>query len=159
MSDSKTNAMRILDRAGARYETVLYDCAVFRDAEHAAEASGVDLALMYKTLVGIGKSERYCVIVVPAGGEADLKKAAKALGEKSIELIPVKDINRVTGYERGGCSPLGLRRQCKIVVDASVLSKGEVYISGGRIGCSIGLDPRDLVSVSGAVVADIVHTV
>lgn len=156
MSEQKTNAMRILDQHRIGYKVILYECDTFIDAVHASEVSGIPIDLDYKTLVGQGKSEKYCVMVVPACSEVDLKKAAKALEEKSIELIPVKEINKVTGYVRGGCSPLGIKRVCKIVIDCSVLDHDVVYVSGGRIGCTIRLAPNDLINVTGAIVADVV---
>lgn len=155
MGDQKTNAMRILDQNHIPYSVTIYDCEDFIDAVHASEVSGVPIASTYKTLIGQGKSERYCIMVVPALSELDLKKAAKALGEKSIELIPVKDINKITGYVRGGCSPLGIKRVCKIVIDSSVFDHEKIHISGGRLGCTISLDPKDLVHVMNAVVEDI----
>ncbi len=155
MGDQKTNAMRILDQNHILYGVIIYDCDDFIDAVHASEVSGVPISSTYKTLVGQGKSEKYCIMVVPALSELDLKKAAKALAEKSIELIPVKDINKVTGYVRGGCSPLGIKRACKIVIDSSIFDHEKIHISGGRVGCTLSLDPKDLVHVTNAIVEDI----
>ncbi|UAL07372.1 MAG: Cys-tRNA(Pro) deacylase [Candidatus Methanogranum gryphiswaldense] len=156
MSEQKTNAMRILDQQHVEYSVILYECGEFIDAIHASEISGIPTEVTYKTLVGQGKSEKYCVIVVPANSEVDLKKVAKALDEKFIELIPVKDINKITGYVRGGCSPLGIKKACKIVIDCSVFNHDKVYVSGGRIGCTICLGSKDLVDATGAIVADVV---
>ena len=86
----------------------------------------------------------------------DMNKAAKAVGEKSIDLIPVKDINRITGYVRGGCSPLGIKRQCRIVIHESAKDLENIYVSGGKLGCTIFLNPFDLAKAAKAEFADIV---
>ncbi len=157
MGSLKTNAMRILDRHNVCYEVITYDCDEFVNAVKASKVSGVPLDSTYKTLVGQGKSERYCAIVLPADSEADLKKVAKVLGEKSVELIPVKEINNVTGYVRGGCSPLGIKRSCKVVIDSSVNEHERIFISGGRLGCTLCIKPGDLIMVSDAFVNDVIQ--
>ena len=105
----KTNAMRILDKNKIFYETINYECDEFIDGLHTAEKTGAPVEQSFKTLVAQGKSKEYYVLVIPIAEEVDLKKAAKVLGEKSIEMIHVKDITKVTGYVRGGCSPLGMK--------------------------------------------------
>ena len=156
MAETRTNAMRILDRMGIDYGTLYYDVEEFISGNDAAERSGVPEDLDFKTLIAQGKSERYCVFVLPVSHELDMKKAARSVGEKSVDLIPVKDINRITGYVRGGCSPLGIKRNCKIVIDSSALAHDTVYVSGGKIGCSIYLRPEDLAKAAGASFADII---
>ena len=106
----KTNAMRILDKNKISYETINYECDEFIDGLHTAEKTGAPVEQSFKTLVAQGKSKEYYVLVIPIAEEVDLKKAAKVLGEKSIEMIHVKDITKVTGYVRGGCSPLGMKK-------------------------------------------------
>lgn len=156
MSEQKTNAMRILDQHNIPYGTLYYECDEFKDGVDVAIKTNVPLEQDFKTLVAQGKSEKYCVFVLPVNHEMDMKKAAKAVDEKSVNLIPVKDINRITGYVRGGCSPLGIRRVCRTVVHESAKDFDTIYISGGRLGCTISLSPDDLVSVVNGSFADIV---
>ena len=144
----KTNAMRILDRHKVAYEILNYECDEFIDGLHTAELTGAPVEQTYKTLVMQGKSKAYYVFVVQIAEEVDLKAAARAAGEKSVEMIHVKDITKITGYVRGGCSPLGMKKQFPTILDKS-------YISGGRIGTSMALSPADLVAVTGAAYADI----
>lgn len=101
----------------------------------------------FKTLIVQGKSKEYYVVVIPIALEIDLKKAAKAVGEKSVELIHVKDITKVSGYVRGGCSPLGMKKQYATIIHESALAYEEIYVSGGRIGTTLKLNPRDLAEV------------
>ena len=103
----------------------------------------------------VGKSNAYYVFVIPIDKEIDMKKAAKEVNEKNIEMIHVKDINKVTGYIRGGCTPIGMKKQYKTVLHKSILEFEEVIISGGRIGAQIFIKPQDLIQVTGATVADI----
>ena len=152
----KTNAMRILDQKGIPYGTVTYQCDGFISGVEVAKKTGVPMERMFKTLVAQGKSEKYHVFVIPVDKELDMKKAARAVSEKSVELIPVKDINRITGYVRGGCSPLGIKRQCRIVIHSSCNDIDEICVSAGILGCSITLKPGDLVRAADAAVTDIV---
>jgi Cys-tRNA(Pro)/Cys-tRNA(Cys) deacylase len=154
--EPKTNAMRILDQHKVPYEVHTYECQTFVDGIEAAKAAGVPDGLMYKTLVAQGKSERYSVFVLPVAAEMDMKKAARAVEEKSVDLIPVKDINRITGYVRGGCSPLGIKRVCRIVIDISAEKLPAFYISGGRIGCIISADPKAVAEIANAKFEDLV---
>ncbi len=112
----KTNAMRILDRQKIKYEVLQYECDEFIDGLHTAEKTGAPVEQSFKTLVAQGKSKQYYVLVLPIAEEVDLKKAAKAVGEKSIEMIHVKDITAVSGYVRGGCSPIGMKKQYPTVI-------------------------------------------
>ncbi len=152
----KTNAMRILDKYRISYEIITYECDTFVDGITAAEKSGVPVEQTFKTLVAVGKSGQYYVFVIPAANELDFKAAAKTVQEKSVELIPVKDITKITGYVRGGCSPIGMKKQYKTVVQKSALSLEKIAISAGHIGTSVLLNPNDLVTASGAVFADVV---
>ena len=110
----------------------------------------------FKTLVVQGKSGNYYVIVVPIAEEVNLKTAAKVLGEKSIEMIHVKDITKITGYVRGGCSPLGMKKAYQTILHESAVKYDVIYISGGRIGSTIKLNPADLVKVTKAQMADVI---
>lgn len=105
----KTNAMRILDKNKIDYNIIQYECDEFIDGLHTAELTGAPVEQSFKTLVMQGKSKQYYVFVIPIADEVDLKAAAKAVSEKSVEMLPVKDITAVTGYVRGGCTPLGMK--------------------------------------------------
>ena len=150
----KTNAVRILDRNHISYELITYECGEFIDGLHAAAITGAPVEQSYKTLVMRGKSGRYYVFVLPIAKEVDLKAAARAVSEKSVEMIPVKEITTVTGYVRGGCSPLGMKKQFPTVIDASAQAFDKIYVSGGRIGTSILLNPLKLAQVIGAEFAE-----
>lgn len=151
----KTNAMRILDRNKIAYEMILYECDEFIDGLHTAEITGAPVEQSFKTLVMKGKSNQHYVFVIPIAEEVDLKAAAKAAGEKSIEMIPVKDITAVTGYVRGGCSPLGMKKQFPTFVHETAASFDKIYISGGRIGTTIVVNPADLMKIIKGSYADL----
>lgn len=153
--EAKTNAMRMLDRAKIAYEVINYDCEEFIDGVHVAEKTGVPVEQSFKTLVMRGKSGRHYVFVLPVAAEADLKEAARAVGEKSLEMLHVKDINRITGYIRGGCSPLGMKKQFPTVIHGSAREYDKIYISGGRIGVTVAMAPEALAELTGAEFADI----
>ena len=150
----KTNAMRILDKNKIPYETITYVYDAFIDGLHTAEKTGAPVEQSFKTLVARGKSKEYYVLVLPIAEEVDLKAAAKVLGEKSIEMIHVKDITAVTGYVRGGCSPLGMKKQYKTIIQESAEKYSEIYVSGGRIGSTIKVNPVDLARAADAAFAD-----
>ena len=152
----KTHAMRILEKNKVPYETIQYECEEFIDGLHTAQKTGAPVEQSFKTLVVQGKSKEYYVLVVPIAEEIDLKKAARVLNEKSIEMIHVKDITKVTGYVRGGCSPLGMKKQYPTVVHRSALEYDEIYISGGRIGTTLKLKPEDLAKTIKSDFADII---
>ena len=154
--DIKTNAMRFLDSKKIAYTVNTYECEDFVDGVHIAQMLGQDEKMSYKTLVTKGKSGGYFVFVLPVALELDMKKAAKAVGEKSVEMLHVKDINAVTGYIRGGCSPLGMKKQFPTVVDKSAQNFETIIISGGRLGSQIFLSPADLVKACGGSFGDIV---
>lgn len=142
----KTNAMRFLETKKIEYTVNSYECDEFIDGVTMAKALGQPIEETYKTLVAQGKSKNYYCYVIPCAAELDLKVAAKVVGEKSVELIPVKDINAVTGYIRGGCTPIGMKKQFFTVIDASASKLDKFYISGGRVGVQIRLSPNELVS-------------
>ena len=151
----KTNAMRILEKNKIPYETIQYECEEFIDGLHTAEKTGAPVEQSFKTLVIQGKSKEYYVLVIPIAEEIDLKKAARVLNEKSIEMIHVKDITKVTGYVRGGCSPLGMKKQYPTVIHRSALEYNEIYVSGGRIGTTLKLKPENLAKTVKAGFEDI----
>lgn len=156
--EDKTNVMRLLDKAKVAYTAREYDHADGAiDGEAVAKKLGQDPARVFKTLVTRGASRNYYVFVVPVRAELDLKKAAKSVGEKSVEMIHVAEINKVTGYIRGGCSPLGMKKAYPTRIDASASGFDTIMVSAGRIGAQIELAPADLVRLSGAETADLVR--
>lgn len=152
----KTNAVRILDRNKINYELLTYECDEFIDGLHTAEKTGAPVEQTYKTLVMQGKSKKNYVFVIPIAEEVDLKAAARSVGEKSVEMIHVKDITAITGYVRGGCSPLGMKKQFPTVIDSTAEAFDQMYVSGGRIGTTVRLNPKDLARVVRAEFADII---
>lgn len=154
--EQKTNAMRILEKNKIPYELITYECDEFIDGLHTAEKTGAPVEQSFKTLVAQGKSKDYYVFVIPIAEEVQLKTAAKAVGEKSVEMIHVKDINKITGYIRGGCSPVGMKKQYKTIIHSSAQNYSEIYISGGRLGTTIRLSPLSLKNLVKAEFADII---
>ena len=153
--DVKTNAMRILEKNKIEFERNSYQCDEFIDAIHIADMLSQPYEQTFKTIVTEGKSRNYYVFALPIDKEINLKKAAKIVGEKSLELIPVKDVNKVTGYIRGGCTPIGMKKLYKTVIHESAKEFEKIIISGGKIGEQIFIKPDDLVSVTNAEYADI----
>ena len=151
----KTNAMRILDRLKLPYTLNSYECKEFIDGVHIADMLGQDPAQSFKTLVCSGKGGGYYVFVLPVARELDLKKAARAVGAKAVELLPVKEINAVTGYIRGGCTAIGMKKQYPTVIDQSAGDFDRIIISGGRIGSQIFLAPDDFIKATGGSYGDI----
>ncbi len=143
----KTNAMRILDKNKIYYEINTYECDEFIDGITIAKNLNQNPSQSFKTLVASGKTGNFYVFVIPVDKELNLKLCAKSVGEKSVELIHVKDINKITGYIRGGCTPLGMKKLYKTVIDTSAQNFDKIIISGGRIGAQIILNPNDLVKV------------
>lgn len=152
----KTNAMRILDRAKVKYEINLYQCEQFTDGVSVADMLGQPYESSFKTLVAAGKNGGYFVFVVPIAEELDLKKAAVAVGQKAVSLIPVKEINAVTGYIRGGCTCIGMKKQYPTVIDISAQQFDRIIVSGGRIGAQIIVAPADLAKAANAAFFDII---
>ena len=154
----KTNAMRILDRLKIEYTHESYECDEFVDGISTADKLGLPHEKVYKTLVTLGSSKQYFVFVIPIEGELDMKKAAKAVGEKSVAMIHVKEINQVTGYIRGGCTAIGMKKQYKTIVSDTAETLDKIYVSGGKIGCQICLRPEDLLKAAGAEYGDILQS-
>ena len=151
----KTNAVRILDKLKIPYDLKTYECESFTDGVQVAKMLGQSPEATFKTLVTVGKSAKYYVFVLPADCEMDLKKCARTVGEKSVEPIHVKDIQSITGYIRGGCSPIGMKKPFRTVIHESARSLETVMVSGGRLGLQLMLTPDDLVKACSGEYADI----
>lgn len=154
--EAKTNAMRFLEKNKIAYTMQKYECEEFIDGVTCAEALGQPLEETFKTLVAKGKTGNYYCFLLPVAEELDLKKSAKSVGEKSVELIHVKDINKITGYVRGGCTPIGMKKQFPTVIHESAGNLPLFYISGGRIGTQINLSPAELAKSINAKFEDII---
>ena len=155
--EAKTNAIRILEKNNVDFKVNNYICAEFIDAVKIADMLSQPYESSYKTLVAQGRNTRnYFVFCVPIAEELDLKKAAMCVGEKAVALIHVKDINDVTGYIRGGCTPIGMKKRYTTVIDKSAEAFSEIIISGGRIGTQIILNPFELAKVVDGTFADII---
>ena len=152
----KTNAMRILDKKKIKYETIQYECDEFIDGLHTAEITGAPHEQSFKTLVTRGKSGQFYVLVIPIAEEVDFKKAARAAKEKSLEMIHVKEITAITGYVRGGCSPIGMKKQFPTFIQQEAADYTQVYVSGGRIGTTLKLSPDDLREACRGELADLI---
>lgn len=154
MAEQKTNVMRQLDRAKIAYSTHEYphgDSAV--DGITVAGLIGKDSACVFKTLVARGSDQAIYVFVIPVAKELDLKAAARAVGAKSVAMVHVSEINTLTGYIRGGCSPVGMKKQYKTVIDDSALDQETMVVSAGRIGAQVELSPQDLIRITRAATA------
>lgn len=152
----KTNAVRILDRNKIEYELNKYECDDFKDGVSIADMLEQSYDMSFKTLVTVGKSGKYYVFAIPVDKEINMKKAAKEVGEKNIEMVHVKDINAVTGYIRGGCTPIGTKKNYPTVINESAKEHEKIIVSGGRLGLQIILKPDDLVKVTNGRYADII---
>lgn len=142
----KTNAMRMLDKAGISYSTKEYEVDENDlSGSHVADLMGVDHGSIFKTLVLKGEKTGYLVCCIPVDGELDLKKVAKAAGDKRVEMIPMKDLQGITGYIRGGCSPVGMKKLFPTFVDESALEYPQIAVSAGVRGQQIIIVPQSLV--------------
>ena len=158
--EEKTNVMRILDREKVPYTAHFYEGAGGPEGDreyglHVAQAMGQDAARVFKTLAARGASGGVYVYEVPVAESLDLKKAARTVGEKSVELLPLAQLNAVTGYVRGGCSPVGMKKQYPVVFDASAAELDRVYISAGRIGAQVEVSAPELLALLRVQTADI----
>ena len=152
----KTNAMRILESMKIPFTQYTYECEAFEDALQIADQLGLPYEKVYKTLVTKGAHD-YFVFVIPIDRELDLKAAARSVGEKNVEMIHVKEINAVTGYIRGGCTAIGMKKQYVTRIDISARDLPALIVSGGRIGSQIELAPGDLLAAARAEYADIIR--
>lgn len=157
MAQVKTNAMRILDSKNIDFKVSTYDIKDGKiDGVSVAEKIGRDITEVYKTLVTQGSSRTLYVFVIPVAEELDMKKAAKAAGEKSIEMIPVKDITKHTGYIKGGCSPVGMKKLYNTFINNTAEELKTIIVSGGKVGVQIELNPTDLINVVEGKFEDII---
>jgi len=146
----KTNAMRLLEKAGIKYNTYAYEHSDgLIDGVSVAGKIGCPVEKVYKTLVAQGTSREFYVFIIPVAAELDLKAAARSVGEKAVEMIKVADINKVTGYVRGGCSPIGMKKEYKTVLDSSCKAMDTIIVSAGKIGHQVELAPDDLIKLTG----------
>ncbi|PKG22547.1 Cys-tRNA(Pro) deacylase [Niallia nealsonii] len=158
MAQPKTNAMRFLDNCHINYEVYTYENKDGKiDGISVANKINKDLDIVYKTLVAKGTGMNVYVFIVPVAEELDLKKAAKAVKEKKVELVAVKDIQKLTGYIRGGCSPLGMKKQYETIIADSAEEISSIIVSGGKIGVQIELKVADLKETIEGKFADITH--
>lgn len=148
-SVAKTNTARILDQLGINYELRSYEVSeVHQSAEDVAEAIGVSPEKIYKTLVLRSFKDAFIVCVIPANAQLDLKKAAAASGSKSCEMLPMKDLLSITGYVRGGCSPIGMKKPYPTYIEEIATLEEYIIVSAGKKGTQIVLKPSDLRSVT-----------
>jgi Cys-tRNA(Pro)/Cys-tRNA(Cys) deacylase len=152
----KTNAARLLDKAGLQYKLIPYE---FDEndlaAQHVADSLGQDIARVFKTLVLHGDKTGHIVCVVPGNCEVDLKALAKVSGNKKVEMILMKDLLQVTGYIRGGCSPIGMKKRFPTYFHSTATEHKTIFVSAGVRGLQIEISPTDLIAFVGGVVADV----
>jgi ybaK/ebsC protein len=149
--------MRILERQKILYTYETYECDEFTDGIETADKLGYEHQYVYKTLVTTGKSGEHYVFVIPIEEEIDFKKAAKAVGEKSLEMLHLKDLTKVTGYVRGGCTAVGMKKQFPTVIQEDAKDLPHMHVSGGKLGMQLTLAPLDLAKAANAEFADIIH--
>lgn len=152
----KTNAARLLDKVKITYDLIPYE---FDEndlaAQHVADSLGQDIARVFKTLVLHGDKSGYIVCVIPGDKEVDLKALAKVSGNKKVEMIPMKDLLQVTGYIRGGCSPIGMKKRFPTYFHSTAIDHDRIYVSAGVRGLQIEISPEDLIGFVSATVADV----
>lgn len=152
---TKTNAMRILEKEGVEYRVYTYDGGALSGVEVAA-ALGEDVDRVYKTLVTTAGPGKFYVFVIPVAAELDLKKAAKAAGEKAVEMLPQKQLLPTTGYIHGGCSPVGMKKLFPTFFDSSAEGK-MIFVSGGKVGMQVELESARLIGLTGGKFVDLVR--
>ena len=153
--NEKTNALRLLTQRKVPFEAHDYTDSGAVSGLEVAAAIGIDPARVFKTLVTTGKSGQHYVFVLPSCGELDLKKAAAAVGEKNIAMLPQKELLPLTGYVHGGCSPVGMKKQFPTVFHETVILFDTIYVSAGKIGAQVEADPNPLMALIGATAADV----
>ena len=158
MAITKTNAMRILDAEKISYSVHTYENKDGKmDGISVAGKIGKEIEMVYKTLVVKDTGNGIYVFVIPVEAELDLKKAAKVVNAKKLEMIAVKDIQKTTGYIRGGCSPIGMKKKYETILDESVNKQSSIIVSGGKIGVQIEMEVNNLIQVTEARVEDVIH--
>ena len=153
--EDKTNVMRTLDRAKIKYEHREYEPDATLSGSEIAAMLGEKPEFVFKTLVTVSKSKLHYVFMIPVKEELDLKKCAKAVGEKIVEMIPQKELLPLTGYIHGGCSPVGMKKKFKTVIDASAKGLELFYVSAGKVGFQVKVSPEKLANFIGADFADL----
>jgi len=157
VANVKTNALRKLDAKKIQHQVYEYEApSGFLDGVSVAKATGMPVERVYKTLVTQGASKEYYVCVIPVAEELDLKKAAKHFGEKKSEMILARDITNITGYIKGGCSPIGMKKQFKTAVDSSADQIEQIIVSAGKVGLQMELSVKDLVTEVNAKLVDLI---
>ncbi len=151
----KTNVMRILDQAGIDYKAYSYEDTDAISGKEVADVLNLDEGQMFKTLVTLARSGENYVFLVPVSGELDLKKAAKAVGEKSIQMIKAKELFPLTGYVHGGCSPIGMKKNLPVIIDSSALTYPTIIFNGGKIGYQVELDLKNLKRIINFKISDL----
>lgn len=152
----KTNCMRVLESKKITYTPHLYEADPTLTGGEIAALLGEDPSQVFKTLVTVGKPQKYYVFIIPVNAELNLKKAAAAAGEKSVSMIPQRDLLPLTGYVHGGCSPIGMKKRFPSFIHGSVSGLSRIFVSAGRVGCQVELAPADLIRVAELVPADLV---
>ena len=154
---AKTNAARLLDQKKINYQLIPYEVdEQHLDATHVAESLGEDIKQVFKTLVLKGDKSGYFVCIIPGNHEVDLKKAAKVSGNKNCDLIPMKELLPTTGYIRGGCSPIGMKKPFPTYIHSTAAYFDHIYISAGVRGLQIQITPNDLITISNANLCDLI---
>ena len=148
--------MRILDSNNIKYSQYEYEADQSLTGEEIASILHEDVKSVFKTLITKGKSNDYYAFMIPVNKELDLKKAAKTVDEKSVEMIPFKDLLKITGYVHGGCSPLGLKKDYQVSIDESVLALEELYFSGGKVGVQVKVKVDDFLNLAHPKISDLV---
>lgn len=156
---TKTNAMRMLDAAKLAYEAMEYEYDE-NDLKgtHIAESLGLDTDIVFKTLVARGDKTPFAVFCIPCAYELDLKKCARVSGNKRVELVAVKELLGITGYIRGGCSPIGMKKPFPTFIDETALLFDKITVSAGVRGCQLYLEPQTLIDFVGATAADLTES-
>ena len=156
--ETKTNAMRILETMEISYEARTYESDGFIDGVSLAQKLCLPCEQVYKTLVTVGTSKTHYVFVIPVEEEIDFKKAARVVGEKALEMLPLKDLTAVTGYVRGGCTSVGMKKKFRTTVQEDAMLLDHIVVSGGRLGLQLVLNPDDLLRAAEAEYADVIVT-
>lgn len=160
MKQVKTNAMRILDRLNIEYCVNTYEVSEdHMDGKTVAEKIGVDVAQVYKTLVLENAKHAHFVFIIPVNASLDMKAAAQAVNEKKLHLMPLDDLKKVTGYVRGGCSPIGMKRQFPTIIDRQVEAIDAIYVSGGERCIQIKINVAHLIKMTQAKVEKVTHEI
>jgi Cys-tRNA(Pro)/Cys-tRNA(Cys) deacylase len=158
MAKGKTNALRILDREKVSYELLQYSPDDGKiDGISVAEKIGEDSRHVFKTLVTISSSKNLHIFIIPVAAELDLKRAARVAGEKKVDMLPVADLQKYTGYIRGGCSPVGMKKQYPTFIDQRAEEIGAIIVSAGKIGMQMKVGIADLLNVTNGQIASVIH--